>query len=228
MGNRKEGAGMKTILFSTPMVQAILEGRKTQTRRVIKPQPRHPLLQVADGYHKGEWHEWLPEDKSDIVTGGRWGYQYLCPYCAGDILWVRETWGIPIKMAGEIIYKADYQDKKPPLADGQKWRPSIHMPKEAARIFLKVTDVRVERLQEISVQDAKDEGIKVWANGCIDGLAFGCYNGDKCVYNTCRQPIDYFCELWNSINSKRGYGWDSNPWVWVYQFVRVDKGETCT
>ena len=99
------------------------------------------------------------------------------------------------------------------------------MPHEAARIILRVTNVRVERLQDISVQDAKDEGIKVHANGCKDGLAFGCYNGDDCVYNRCKRPIEYFHELWESINAKRGYGWDTNPWVWVVEFERCEKPE---
>lgn len=116
-------------------------------------------------------------------------------------------------------------------ADGEienaKWRPSIHMPKQAARIFLRVTDVRVERLQEISVQNAKDEGIRVHANGCIDGLAFGCYNGDKCVNNICTRPIEYFAELWNSTLTAPDkfmlspYRWERNPWVFVYEFERM-------
>ena len=206
---------MKPILFSTPMVQAILSGRKTMTRRVVKPDivNRFDICPV-DG----------PIAYIDQATGDSYPPTAVAPYCVCDILWVRETWGIGIQIAGGIIYKADYTIKAP-LADGEKWRPSIFMPRNAARIFLRVTDVRAERLQDISVQDAKDEGIRVHANGCKDGLAFGCYNGDNCVYNKCKRPIEYFHELWDSINFKRGYGWDTNPWVWVISFERCEKQE---
>jgi hypothetical protein len=202
----------KPILFSTAMVQAIRAGRKTMTRRVCKPLT---LNYPARAYLNETPEQWL----------ARWNHKP--PYKPGDILWVRETWckhqeyynnGANVFPEPHFIFKADG-------VKADKWRPAIFMPREAARIFLRVTDVRVERLQDISVQDAKDEGIKVHANGCVDGLAFGCYNGDDCVYNRCMRPIDYFSDLWDSINAKRGYGWDTNPWVWVISFERIEKPE---
>lgn len=222
---------MKPILFNTEMVKAILDGRKTVTRRLVKPQPSehqiHRLGYCIDG------------DKRDIGKfcfgshehGGHVLY-VKPPYKAGDILYVRETWqewGCD-KCASYDCTGCNGSSKYAYKATGdwdceEKWRPSIFMPREAARIFLRVTNVRVERLQEISVQDAKDEGIKVHANGCIDGLAYGCYNGDNCVKNICQQPIKYFHDLWDSLNAKRGYGWESNPWVWVIEFERISKEE---
>ena len=212
---------MKPIIFSTPMVQAILDGRKTQTRRIIKPQPP----QFVDYFEKrGDGF------KAYMVPGEPCDYPLVKPkYQPGDILWVRETWATV--SSGIIEYKATYIEPYTGSTEidhiGKKitWQPSIHMPREAARIFLRVTNVRVERLQEISVQDAKDEGIKVHANGCADGLAYGCYNGDDCIKNICQQPIKHFQTLWDSINAKRGYGWDTNPWVWVVEFEHMSKGE---
>lgn len=171
---------MKPIIFSAPMVKAILDGRKTQTRRVIK---------VDDA----------PENK-------------LPRYEAGDILWVRETW---LKADDGYYYKADI--KVPSESEnlrktyGYKWRPSIFMPREAARIFLRVTNVRVERVQEITVDDCRLEGCC-----CSDCLQTGPHSPD-CKCDT------LFYNTWNDINAKRGYGWDTNPWVWVYEFEKFNK-----
>lgn len=218
---------MKPIIFSTPMVQAILAGRKTQTRRVIKING-YPITSPTESLE-------LTEDGLIYHSVNSMSGYYKLSYQPSDILWVRETWqhlrikkphrAIPIDFNFiKYIYKADGEIAN---SDGTpfKWRPSIHMPREAARIFLRVLNVRVERLQDISVQDAKNEGIRVHANGCVDGLAFGCYNGDDCVYNRCKRPIEYFHELWDSINAKRGYGWNKNPWVWVYEFEKISKEE---
>ena len=209
---------MKPIIFSTPMVQAILDGKKTQTRRVVK----------INGYPITSPEESLELTKEGLIYHSSYSMSgYYKPLCQpGDILWVRETWATV--SCGIIEYKATYIDPYTGSTDidfiGKKitWRSPMFMPREEARIFLKVTNVKVERLQDISVQDAKNEGIRVHANGCVDGLAFGCYNGDDCVYNRCKRPIEYFHELWDSINAKRGYGWDANPWVWVIEFEREE------
>lgn len=200
---------IKPILFNTEMVQAIIDGRKTQTRRIIKPQPTNPR------WNNIGWLGW--EDD--------YGYRMKHPCEAGDILWVRETWdNIPvspgghIRMGGRYYYKAD-DDLRPGAWKVGKWRPSIHMPKEAARIFLRVTDVRVERLQDISVEDCKREGIwddyKTPTKKWHDNLA-------EMAYPRC------FAKLWDSTikpSDRDCYGWEANPWVRVIEFERCEKPE---
>lgn len=181
---------MKPILFNTEMVRAILEGRKTVTRRVVKP--KH--LRVLDSHYHKE-HPEVP-DKTLL--------EKLClpPYHPGDILWVRETWAK--SMAGTFMYRAD--DKAIMV---ERWHPSIHMPREAARIFLRVTGVRVERLQEMTLKDAAMEGMDL------------------------RGPMfTKFVEVWNSTVPKHPnkfkrypYYWEDNPWVWVIEFERISKDE---
>ena len=199
---------MKPIIFNTPMVQAILEGRKTQTRRVIKPQP------VKDDTFKGPyWYEPTVVNKDGELgpgkpvfgissTDGEWGIK--SPYQPGDVLYVRETWSRD--ESGEYVYRTNYgtteDDSFPPSMF--RWCPSIHMPREAARIFLRVTNVRVERVQDITAHDAIREGME-----------------SEIPFDT----VDEFKELWNNLNAKRGYGWDTNPWVWVVKFERISKDE---
>jgi hypothetical protein len=179
---------MKPIIFPTPMVQAILDGKKTQTRRVIKidDAPENWKISIAG---------------TSIVRAEPYDVK-LPRYAAGDILWVRETWGKDEN--GEYVYRANYgtteDDSFPPSMF--KWRPSIHMPREAARIFLRVTNVRVERVQDITAHDAIREGM-------VSEISF--------------DTVDEFKELWNNLNAKRGYGWESNPWVWVYEFEKINK-----
>lgn len=211
---------IKPILFNTEMVRAILEGRKSCTRRLVKPQPdekhTYPLGFVTDSTEKKEVGCF---GFAANEYGG--SIQYVKPpyrYAPGDILYVRETWK---KATNGYYYYEDWQRND--IADVTKWKPSIHMPKEAARIWLKVIDVRVERLQEISEDGAVKEGIYV-AN-CKDCNApFGC---DACPdegYN----EIDEFVELWNITVKKSDidrYGWDANPWVWVIEFERCEKPE---
>lgn len=183
---------IRPILFNTEMVRAILEGRKSCTRRVLKqPFEVHP-----NGY----------------ITKPR-GNERLCPYIPpyqpGDILYVRETW-----------CKGSYGDEKKYYykADNNffcTWHPSIHMPKEAARIFLKVTDVRVERLQDITDDGAKAEGAN-WKNGKNVGWE------EKMR----RTAVERFAEIWESTIKKSDldtYGWDANPYVWVIEFERCEK-----
>lgn len=188
----------KPILFSTPMVQAILDGRKTMTRRVIKPQPDCPYV---------GFDNWCDSPKN----AERLGKIRKTPYVPGDILWVRETWCPCATINGWLDdvslygYKADYDGVVP-----WKWKPSIYMPREAARLFLRVTDVRAERVQDITHAGALAEGIRQCP-------------GWKFELSECDCTIAEFGKLWNGLNAKRGYGWNSNPWVWVYSFERVDK-----
>lgn len=176
---------IKPILFNTEMVRAILEGRKTVTRRVVKPQP---LESVNTLYRKEETNIWR-------TYSADWWYEFRAPCVPGDILWVRETWSR--KETGEYLYKADNENPLSYLG----WRPSIHMPREAARIFLRVTNVQVEQLQEVD-----DAGV------VAEGLEIGCY----------------FDELWNRTikpKDRPTYGWEANPWVWVIEFERISEEE---
>ena len=183
---------IKPILFNTEMVRAILDGRKTCTRRILK----HDVETILNSpYHKA--HPEV-EDKQIISK--------LCqpPYQPGDILYVRETWK---KAPNGYYYYEDWQRND--IADITKWKPSIHMPKEAARIWLKVTDVRVERLQEITSEQIGREGVEVEYPHVL--------NGEEKRYA--------FSTLWNSTVKKSyldRYGWDANPWVWVIEFERCE------
>ena len=227
---------IKPILFNSEMVRAILDERKTCARRVIKPQPQSRLCYTYAGSHKGcigKWtypnkgaHEFfgeeykLPENIKDEELSKRWNP----PYHTDDVLYVRETWApiYPDKESNEVrgyIYKEDsleeYDNRYPDGEDyqwGGKWRPSIHMPKEAARIWLKVTDVRVERLQEITSEQIGREGVEVEYPHVL--------NGEEKRYA--------FSSLWNSAVKKSDldrYGWKANPWVWVIEFERCEKTE---
>lgn len=201
------------ILFNTEMVRAILEGRKTCTRRVVKPQQFIGML--PDKCKNGAPEEFLKEKKlmfkpyCDMTDIELINTAYKAPYQPGDILYVRETW---MDYAGLTMYKADCDIYR---LDSLKfasfgWKPSIHMPKEAARIWLKVTDVRVERLQEITEVQAQ-------AEGCNSGLLTG-----AC---TARGQFE---DLWDSTIKKSDlnrYGWDASPWVWVIEFERIDRPE---
>ena len=212
---------MKQILFNTEMVRAILDGRKNCTRRIVKPQQLVGLL--PDKCKNGVPEEFLKEKKfmfkpycnmTDIELINT---AYKAPYQLGDILYVRETWcGLPVNEAGHFrghpiyYYRAD-GDRRPKGWRGA-WHPSIHMPKEAARIWLKVTDVRVERLQDITVEDALAEGMDKYIrlNGELDENSI----------------ITSFIGIWNSTIKKSDldfYGWDANPYVWVIEFERCEK-----
>ena len=190
----------RPIIFSGDMVRAILDGRKTQTRRVMKPQPSPADVFVGD-------------------HGLGMGPQFRCSYGQpGEHLWVRET------MRGEYSparnrYRVAYRDGGQTTwgnADAEwcgaqdwytiagtsrqatRWKPSIHMPRWASRLTLEITEVRVQRVQEISEEDAVAEGVDIWAD---------------------------FRPLWDSINAKRGFGWDANPWVWALTFKPVPPAE---
>ncbi len=193
---------MKPILFNADMVRAILEGRKTQTRRVVKPDPEiADSFIIRDDGTISACHVDPPCFPGD--TGGVDYDEIRCPYGQpGDRLWVRETFA-NIGLKGyppTWFYRAD-GDELPPFdgrCEDNKWRPSIHMPRAASRIDLEITAVRVERVQDISVEDALDEGI---------------------VHSTLNCPRMEFAQLWNKINGPDA--WDQNPWVWVIEFERV-------
>lgn len=196
---------MKQILFNTEMVRAILDGRKSCTRRVIKfPVNRYTNnVPLADKVVVQE----LRCDKVNFLEEPFFSYGMNLPYQPGDILYVRETF---IQAAAHTFwYKAD---GKSWMSKDLLWKPSIHMPKEAARIFLRVTNVRVERLQDITVEDALAEGMDKYIrlNGELDENSI----------------ITSFIGIWNSTIKKSDldrYGWNANPWVWVIEFERCEK-----
>lgn len=218
---------VKPILFNTEMVQAILDGRKTCTRRVIKPQPdekhTYPLGFVTDSTEKKEVGCF---GFAANEYGG--SIQYVKPpyrYAPGDILYVRETWCDDRQFThastpGRYFYKASE-------SGNFKWKPSIHMPKEAARIWLKVTDVRVERLQDITEEQACMEGTDPWDEVCYENNGWHPTFSDP---DSGGDPnmVNGFHKLWNSTIKKSNlnrYGWDANPWVWVIEFERCEKPE---
>lgn len=226
---------IKPILFNTEMVRAILDGRKSCTRRLVKPQPdekhTYPLGFVTDS-----------TEKRDIGCFGfgidEYGgsVQYAKPpYQPGDILYVRETWQCwrahRYEATADIRFRAGGDDVRLQFANGNtdsvnrldydtfvhkwfchngEWKPSIHMPKEAARIWLKITDVRVERLKEITIDGIRNEGLSSMA----------VHAGDMEI------AMEEWKNLWNSTIKKSDvdrYGWEANPWVFVYEFERCEK-----
>lgn len=222
----------KPILFNTQMVKAILSGSKTQTRRLIKPQPPCALKKMTEGHHTGEWHLYRDSPMMNPIINSPWGAQYLPPCQIGDMLWVRETWQyIPESDSdGFYTYAADCEEP----ADW-KWRPSIHMPKEAARLFLRVKNVRVERLQDMSEEDAISEGYSGVCPGAhtvyfSDGYAEPCHvGGEDCRYGYwyCNHSIQeaFGRDIWDKTikpSDLQRYGWDANPWVWMIEFERLN------
>ena len=200
------------ILFKTEMVQALLAGRKTCTRRLVKFLPgKNP-----------QWTGYI-KDGLMLYNGKNEPCIRKALYQPGDILYVRETWHKYTKRVGngEFCHLAEFYGYKASIANSEDanepWHPSIHMPKEAARIWLKVTDVRVERLQDITEDGAKEEGAN-FKNGKNVGLE------EKMR----RTAIERFAEIWNSTIKKTDldrYGWDANPWIWVIEFERCKSRE---
>lgn len=208
-----EANKLKPILFNTEMVRSILDGRKTQTRRIVKPQPTYP-----------RWNNigWLGWDDGH-------GYRMKEPCAVGDVLWVRETWR---KDVGRYMYRANYMDNEKFYCNGKevhiRWSPSIHMPREAARIFLEVKNVRVERLRRIDAEGIRAEGITEFTK---DGKLFkySTQFGDMPTIPWADMPETpemAFEMLWDSTiksEERDNYGWDANPWVWVIEFERIKK-----
>ncbi len=225
---------MKPILFSTSMVQAILEGRKTKTRRIIKRELDDRGLRFTNTWE--DWH----------------GRSIKCPYGeAGDIIWVRETWK-PRYIKGCLReFKIQYPTVYPWFyaADGEsepgygQWKPSIHMPKDACRLFLKIKSIKVERLHDISTEDILSEGVKynvtpnqnnpdkvnpVFRLGEDNSALSFMPAGWKDLPE--KQLVEkllfaHWAELWCDVNGRAN--WDTNPWVWVIEFDKIEKPSIC-
>ena len=201
---------VKPILFNTDMVRAILDGRKTVTRQAVKPQPQG-YFEVNDN----------PLYIYDMCFGNGRIYP---PYQQDDIMYVKETWHKYKKRIGKgkSCYMAEFYGYKASIANSEdsdeKWRPSIHMPKEAVRIWLKVIGVRVERLQDITEKQAKAEGFEP-VMSTKDSSFYTPWQGP---------PVENFKYFWNYTIKKKDlplYGWNANPWVWVTEFERCEKPE---
>lgn len=242
---------MKPILFNTEMVIAILDGRKTVTRRVVKPQPNKEMpddhnvckmpICTNDGF-KTLWY--MDQIKQYPFKRTRY-FEQIAPYEPGDILYVRETWRI-VDYLDKASLKFEY------LADGKvsgfidftnlrlkkflkyisskKWFPSLFMPKEAARLFLRVTNVSVAKLQDIITGDYKTP-ININREGLVSPCEHCTHNNGDCKdiigSNDCRL-VDSYISHWNSTIKKANlphYGWNANPWVWVIEFERISKEE---
>lgn len=235
---------IKPILFNTEMVRAILDGRKTQTRRLVKPH-----------YHDGDagfnvvtmantgafcYIEYYDEDERSTER------RLNPPYNRDDILWVRETFDeLPVNPDGSssggktcLYYKAD-GDLRPEIWQGI-WHPSIHMPRKAARIFLRVTGIRAERLQDITDTDALKEGVpsdddfpmnEVYCPVCHGEGLHGALHPVSLGYmevdcENCDTPVKRFSHLWNSTikyDDVSRFGWEANPWVWVIEFEMAEQ-----
>lgn len=221
---------IKPILFNTEMVRATLDERKTCIRQIIKGY----IPQNAQFGYSAFTPDGTISCRGLFETAGRPGYGekfFKLPYQPGDILYVRETWcGLPVNEAGHMrghtiyYYKADGELR--PKGWRGTWHPSIHMPKEASRIWLKVTDVRVERLQSITVEGAIREGAEGEKCHHTNAGAFGCTD---CMNTGWIEPPQVeFMQIWNSTIKKSDidrYGWDANPYVFVIEFVKIDKPE---
>ncbi|ENZ7751176.1 hypothetical protein U4L13_07675 [Klebsiella pneumoniae] len=223
------------MIFNGEMVRAILDGRKTQTRRIMKVQPESNqlgLLLITDSTKHsdiGKYH-WAESNATGNHVRSK---LFLCPFGAvGDRIWVREGFfPAPLEMQSEpprktmwnIAYRDGMQMEKlapaeynPTIYNYERWTPSIHMPRWASRILLEITNVRVERLNGISEEDARAEGI-------IDGGCLNCGEPEPCG---CANPepdaTDAFAYLWQSIYGQEN--WNANPWVWVISFKRIEGG----
>lgn len=225
----------RPILFSAPMVRAILEGRKTQTRRLVKRELKHPgwtdyhLFGPSNNnpdatYKIIECGPDYPDDSDDQVK---------CPYAdrPGDRLWVRETWQHsnfpfgPYDQDANVFYRADYfndphgpDGEKSPEGKYRHWNPSIHMPRSASRINLQITGVRVERLQDISYEDAVAEGMY----DPTTAAPFPHQSGETVAQYARRTgfPQRSYRTLWEELNGSGS--WDVNPWVWVIEFQPIE------
>lgn len=214
------------MLFNTEMVRAILEGRKTVTRRAVKPQPKGAQF-VID--YDDEEHTADIMCRSNGDGGGflEFAQAIKAPVWPGDILWVRETWCESLGQAGKYFYRAyagPRDEMKEYAHSFNHWRPSIHMPREAARIFLRVTDVRVERLQEITAEGALDEGTDVKFPEPKPSYISLAYTEMR-LKPAARQS---FSKLWDSTIKPKdlpAYGWEANPWVWALEFERISEEE---
>ncbi|WP_318368423.1 hypothetical protein [Enterobacter sp.] len=194
------------MIFNAPMVRAILDGRKTQTRRIMKPQPE--VCPRGGHWWSSNVFKTMLHVEEEMQNGkGGWGGLAgdACPFgTVGDRIWVRETFASGLSTKSTLAYRATHkrEDLEDGFYDTIKWTPSIHMPRWASRITLEITDVRVERLNDISDTDANAEGV------LADALS----------------PARYvFGSLWQSIyGADNPQSWQANPWVWVIEFKRIE------
>ena len=224
---------MKPIIFSTENVKALLDGRKTMARRVVKPQPTYwddgERVYDKDNIAGPEFYAPVRVDKNGEQYPGKEVYgiysddgEYGCkaPCQPGDVLWVRETWAKNTDYADPALYipHGFIHKATGEYHMGVKWRSPVTMPREAARLFLRVTDVRVERVQDISVEDVMAEGLP-----CDNEIR----NPDPETHESIKNwNLSYaqmlYHDPWDARNAKRGHGWDSNPFVWVISFERLE------
>lgn len=217
---------IKSILFNTEMIRAILEGRKTVTRRVVKPQPKYS---IAPDYKEREPMAWWVDNEQWVKP----------PYCPGDIMYVRETWkivdfldGLSLKfeyaadgkISDFIDFTSERLQKFLKYINRKKWCPARFMPREAARIFLRVTDVRVERLWDITDEQAMAEGYVPY------NVAAGPEDWTDEPSSAYKQapPSLWFRGIWDSVIKPKDralYGWEANPWIFVISFDRISKNE---
>lgn len=227
----------RPILFNGDMVRAILEGRKTQTRRAVKTRivtdDTAQWSFCVDSTNRKSVNMWtcavLDENGKRYTSRGRERVvvNLKCPYGqAGDKLWVREAWTIDNTTQDEngvcpSIYRTDLEaggyDRSWTWQGGRRWTPSIHMPRWASRITLEITDVRVQRLQDISEEDAIAEGMQKSIGGIWCGSLHKAHGFPR-QHNT---AVEAFADIWDSIYAKRGYTWAANPWVWAIGFQRA-------
>lgn len=236
---------IKPILFNTEMVRAILDGLKTCTRRICKDANEYTVPDME--FYNADKRTYAVHNFADKKHTEQLSIaERTCHICPGDVLYIRETW---TEECGKYYYRADYDSdyldpcenlsggypascRNHPGCDGCMatstrihWHPSIHMPKEAARIWLKVTDVRVERLQEITPKDAENEGV---GNLFYEDIGYSEKNYVTEVDPEYGITKEQFAWLWESTIKKSDidrYGWDANPWVWVIEFERCEKPE---
>lgn len=203
------------IIFSTPMVQAILEGRKTMTRRVIKPQPNESGISYMknaplnwEEMYREDWCPWKWENEEGEIISK------FSPYGQpGDMLWVRETY---LYTGSQIVFRADEDPENKWLC---KWNSPIFMPKAAARLWLEIVNVRVQRLEDITEEDAVKEGVES-INVNDHPYKFKNYHTNKFK---CYSAKHSFASLWVEINGLKKYAENPNPWVWVIEFRRIEK-----
>ena len=199
----------RPIIFNGDMVRAILRGEKTQTRRPVKPQPATGCIYSINGAHNAALH--LTDAGCQVryipPTGRSKDHLLLCPFGQpGDRLWVRETFALGEPPYFGVAYRADEGDNPEDVGgERQKWTPSIHMPRYLSRITLEITDINVERVQDITADEAIKEGV-------VDPI-MGTYG---------LSPKTVFRDMWNDIYAERGLGWNENPWVWAITFRRVE------
>jgi hypothetical protein len=201
------------IIFNGDMIRAILDGKKTQTRRVIRPQPKR----IFGLFTSDAGRLFIETERIFLNRKAKEMGRIYFPYGAeGSHLWVRETWAMRLDTEADtdkarhyLRYRSDGTNLEMEWHNYGRWRPSIHMPRWASRITLEVTGVKVERVQDITEEDAKAEGVELGRVIGYGRLGMRSYR-------------EGFIEVWDEINHKRGYGWSDNPWVWAIEFGRVD------